>query len=161
MDCLKDKWGIGQSERIAYIASISDLLDFSKFNRPPASVLQNFAVAEVYVKRAQKCLAKDMRSNWTTELDIETLNRVGVGQHFAEVKSVIPFHMVRYESVLENCMTHPASVRPGDITFATRFVAAYVGKYGIYIPFQNNENRGDHGIMQVISVSLNYPIMNV
>ena len=46
VDSLKDKWGIGQSGQICYVASISDLLDFRKFNRPPASVLQNFAVTE-------------------------------------------------------------------------------------------------------------------
>ena len=33
--------------------------------------------------------------------------------------------MERYESVLENCMSCP-SVRAGDVTFATRFVAAYM-----------------------------------
>ena len=126
VECLKDKWGIGQSGRIAYVGSISDLLDFRKFNRPPASVLQNFAVTEVYVKRARKCLAKDMRSNWTTELDVETLESRRSWATLSEVQSVIPFHMERYESVLENCMTHPASVRPGDVTFATRFVAAYL-----------------------------------
>ncbi|CAB3987981.1 partial [Paramuricea clavata] len=122
----RDKWCIGQSGRIAYVGSISDLLDFRKFNRPPASVLQNFAVTEVYVKRARKCLAKDMRSNWTTELDVETLESRRSWATLSEVQSVIPFHMERYESVLENCMTHPASVRPGDVTFATRFVAAYL-----------------------------------
>jgi hypothetical protein len=60
VDSLKEKWGLGQSAQISYVASISDLLDFRKFNRPPASVLQNFAVTEVYVKRARKCLAKDI-----------------------------------------------------------------------------------------------------
>ncbi|CAB3985603.1 partial [Paramuricea clavata] len=73
VDSLDTKWGIGQSGQIAYVTSISDLLDFRKFNSPPSSVLQNFAVTEVYVKRARKCLAKDMRSNWTTDLYIETL----------------------------------------------------------------------------------------
>ena len=105
---------------------ISDLLDFRKFNRPPASVLQNFAVTEVYVKRAPKYLAKDMRSNWTSELDIETLESRRSWATLSEVQSVIPFHMERYESVLQNCMTCPSSVRPGDVTFATRFVAAYM-----------------------------------
>ena len=123
---LKDKWGIGQSGQISYIASISDLLDFRKFNRPPAVVLQNFSITVVYVKRARKCLAKDMRSNWTSELDIETLESRRSWASLGEVQSVIPFHMERYESVLENCMTCPSSVTPADITFATRFVAAYL-----------------------------------
>ena len=126
VDSLKDKWGVGHSGQICYVASISDLLDFRKFNRPPASVLQNFAVTEVYVKRARKYLAKDMRSNWTSELDIETLESRRSWATLSEVQSVIPFHMERYESLLETCMTCPSSVRPGDVTFATRFVAAYM-----------------------------------
>lgn len=126
VDSLKDKWGIGQSGQIAYVASISDLLDFRKFDRPPASVLQNFAVTEVYVKRARKCLAKNMRANWTTELGIENLESRRSWASLAEIQSVIPFHRERYESVLENCMSSPSSVAPADVTFATRFVAAYL-----------------------------------
>ena len=126
VDALKDKWGIGQSGQICYVASISDLLDFRKFNRPPASVLQNFSVTEVYVKRARKYLAKDMRSNWTSELDIETLESRRSWATLSEVQSVIPFHIEHYESVLENCMANPSSVTPGDVTFATRFVTAYL-----------------------------------
>ncbi|CAB4001310.1 partial [Paramuricea clavata] len=123
VDSLKEKWGLGQSAQISYVASISDLLDFRKFNRPSASVLQNFAVTEVYVKRARKCLAKDMKSNWTTELDIETLESRRSWATLSEVQSVIPFHKERYKSVLENCIVSP-SVKTGDVTFATRFVAA-------------------------------------
>ena len=93
VDSLKDKWGIGHSGQICYVASISDLLDFRKFIRPPASVLQNLAVTEVYVKRARKYLAKDMRSNWTSELDIETLESRRRWATLFEVQSVIPFHM--------------------------------------------------------------------
>ena len=80
VNTLKAKWGIGQSGQISYMASISDLLDFHKFNHPPAVVLQNFAITEVYVKRARKCLAKDMRSNWTSKLDMETLSHVEVSE---------------------------------------------------------------------------------
>ena len=85
-------------------------------------MLQNFAVTEVCVERARKCLAKDMRANWTTELDIETTDWATL----SEVQPVIPFHSQRYESVLENCITCPSSVTPADVTFATRFVAAYL-----------------------------------
>ena len=73
IDSLDKIWDIGQSGSMAYIASISDLLDYRKFCSPPTSVLQNFAVTEVYVKNARKYLAKDMRLNWATDLDIETL----------------------------------------------------------------------------------------
>ena len=121
VDSLKYKWGIGHSGQMCYVASISDLQDFRKFNRLAASVLQNFAVTEVYVKRARKYLAKDMRSNWTSDLDIETLESRRSWATQSEVQSVIPFHIERYESVLQNCMTCPC-----DFTFANRFVAAYL-----------------------------------
>ena len=126
VDALEDKWGIGQSGQICYVARTSDLLDFHKFNRPPASMLQNFVVTEVYVKRLQKYVAKDMRSNWTSELDIETLESRRSWATLYEVQSVIPFHIEHYESVLENCMANPSSVTPGDVTFATCFVTAYL-----------------------------------
>ena len=126
VDSLKDKWGIGQSGQISYTSSISDLLDFRKFNRPPTSVLQNFAVSEVYVKRAQKCSAKDMRANWAAELDIQTIKSRRSWATLSKVQSVIPFHSEPYESVLENCITCPSCVTPADVTFATCFVAAYL-----------------------------------
>ena len=93
VDSLDKIWGIGQSGHMAYVASISDLLDFRKFCSPPASVLQNFAVTEVYLRRARKCLAKDMRLNWTTDLDIETLESRRSWATLFEVQSVIPYHI--------------------------------------------------------------------
>ena len=102
------------------------MIEFRKFNRPPATVLQNVSVTEVYLKRAPKFLGRDMRSNWRTELDIETLESRRCWASLSEVQSVRPYHLERYENVLENFTTCPSSVRPPDLTFATRFVAAYL-----------------------------------
>lgn len=66
-----------------------------------------------------------MRANWTNDLDIETLESRRCWASLSEVQSVVPFHEKRYEAVLENCLTCPSSVKPGDLTFATRFIAAY------------------------------------
>ena len=126
IDSLDKIWSIGQSGRMAYVASISDLLDYRRFCSPPASVLKNFAVTEVYVKRARKYLAKDMRSNWTTDLDIETLESRRSWATLSEVQSVIPFHNEHYKSILETCKMNSSCVKPGDLTFATRFIAAYL-----------------------------------
>ena len=126
IDSLDKIWGIGQSGRMAYVASISDLLDYRKFCSPPASVLKNFAVTEVYVKRARKYLAKDMRLNWTTDLDIETLESRRSWATLSEVQSVVPFHIEHYKSILETCKMNSSCVKPGDLTFATRFIAAYL-----------------------------------
>ena len=62
----------------------------------------------------------------TTELDIETLESRRSWATLSEVQSVIPFHEERYKSVLENCIVSPSSVKTGDVTFPTRFVAAYM-----------------------------------
>ena len=39
LDYLEDRWQVGLSGRLGYVASISDLLDFRKFNSPVAPVL--------------------------------------------------------------------------------------------------------------------------
>ena len=101
-------------------------VDYRKFCSPPASVLKNFAVTEVYVKRARKYLAKDMRLNWTTDLDIETLESRRSWATLSEVQSVIPFHIEHYKSILETCKMNSSCVKPGNLTFATRFIAAYL-----------------------------------
>ncbi len=69
-------------------------------------------------------LAKDLRSNWTTELDIETLEPRRSWATLSEVQSVIPFH----EDVksYRNCILSPSSVKTGDMTFVSRFDAAYM-----------------------------------
>ena len=65
LDYLQGTWKMGNSCQLGYITSISELLDFRKFNSPSGAVLQNFSVTEVYIKRAKKCLSKVMRSHWT------------------------------------------------------------------------------------------------
>ena len=97
------------------ISSIVDLMDFRKFNRPPATVLQNFSVTEVYLKRARKFLGKDMRSNWRTDLDIERLESRRCWANLSEVHSITRYHLECYEGVPENCMTCPALVKPSDL----------------------------------------------
>ena len=124
------------------MASISDLLDFRKFNCPPASVLQNFAVTEVYVKRAQKCLGKDMRANWTTELDIETLESRRSWATLSEVQSRTPFSFLSYTCgrhlchPIHSCLLVPKSKRlsPNDIP------ASNFGHWQIHSPHSIQTN---------------------
>ena len=78
------------------------------------------------MRRARKCLAKDMRLNWTTDLDIETLESRRSWATLFEVQSVIPYHIEHYNSVLETCTINSSCVKPGDLTFATRFIAGYL-----------------------------------
>ena len=123
LDNLESACRMGQSGRLGYVASISDLLDFRKFNAPPGSVLQNFSVTEVYIRRAKKCLNKQMRAHWTTDLDIETLESRRSWASLGELQMVVPFHIQRYKEILEECRKKSNDVTPTDLTFATRFLA--------------------------------------
>ena len=66
---------------------------------PAPSVLQNFSATEVYIKRARKCLSKNMRSHWTTDLDVETLESRRSWASLSELQTVVPFHLTRYEVI--------------------------------------------------------------
>ena len=126
LDYLQSSLDMGQSGRLGYVTAISDLLDFRKFNSPPGPVLQNFSVTEVYIKRAKKCLAKIMRSHWTTDLDIETLEARRSWASLGELQNVVPFHIERYKEILEECKKGSSIVTPTDLTFATRFIAVFM-----------------------------------
>ena len=116
---------IGQFGRLRYVTAISDLFDFRKFNSPPGPVLQNFSVTEVYIKPAKKCLVKIMRSHWTTDLDIETLESRRRWASLGELQNVVPFHIERYNEILEECKKGSSIVTPTDLTFASRFIAVF------------------------------------
>ena len=73
LDKLEREYEVGHSGRIGSVSAIPDPLDYRKFYSPAPCVLQNFSVTEVYIKHAGKCLSKNMRSHWTTVLDVKTL----------------------------------------------------------------------------------------
>lgn len=126
IDELRSTWQMGQSGQLAYVTSISELLDFRKYNSPPACVLQNFCVTDIYIKRARKCLAKEMRAHWTTDLDIETLESRRSWATLGELQKVIPFHIDRYKEILEECRSKMFAVSATKLTFATRFLAVFM-----------------------------------
>ncbi|CAB4038245.1 partial [Paramuricea clavata] len=125
LDHLESTWQMGQSGRLGYVNSIADLLDFRRFHAPSGPVLQIFSITEVYIKRARQCLAKQMRSHWTTDLDIASLESKRSWATLAELQTVIPFHLQRYKTILEECRKK-SFVTSTDLTFATRFVAVFM-----------------------------------
>ena len=103
LDHLETTWQMGMPGRLGYVTGIADLLDFRRFNLPPGPVLQNFSVTEVYIKRARQCLAKQIRSHWMTDLDIDSLESKRSWGTLAELQTVIPYHSQRYKTVLQDC----------------------------------------------------------
>ena len=78
IDTLQNEWRIGNSGQISYIHALIDLIDFRKITGVSSTILHNFAVVEVFLKRARRCITKKMRMNFSMELDIKTLERKGV-----------------------------------------------------------------------------------
>lgn len=126
LDHLETTWQMGQPGRLGYVTGIADLLDFRRFHSPPGPVLQNFSVTEVYIKRARQCLAKQIRSHWTTDLDIDSLESRRSWATLAELQTVIPFHIERYQKILKMCRKQSTLVTSMDLTFATRFLAVFM-----------------------------------
>ena len=118
---------IGNSGQISYMHALIDLMDFRKFQGVLSSVLQNFAVVEMFIKRARQCITKKMRMRFSTELDLETLERKGHWATIKELQQMIPYHLPRYKKVIELCKSEStSSVRCSDLTFATRFIATFL-----------------------------------
>ena len=122
---LQNEWRIGNSGQISYIHALIDLIDFRKLAGVSSAILHNFAVVEMFLKRARRCISKKMRMNFSMELDIETLERKGHWATMKELQHVIPFHLPRNKRILELCKKNSVNCSE-DLTFATRFIATFL-----------------------------------
>src|SRR6056300_1324318 len=126
VDVLQSEWGLGHAGRIGYLDAISDLIDFRKVHGVCSdNVLRNLTSTEVYLKRARKTVSKMMRLQWTSDLDIDTLESKGHWATLDELLHVITYHIPRYETVTKVCREMPSKATPSDLSFATKFVAVY------------------------------------
>lgn len=127
VDVMQSEWGLGHAGRIGYLDAISDLIDFRKVHGVCSeNVLRNLTSTEVYLKRARKTVSKMMRLQWTSDLDIDTLEAKGHWATLDELLQVITYHLPRYETVTKICREVPSKGTPSDLSFATKFVAVYL-----------------------------------
>ena len=61
LDAMENDWKLGHSGRLSYLNALHDLMDFRKFSRPPGNVLCNFAITDIYIKRAKRLVSRNMR----------------------------------------------------------------------------------------------------
>ena len=87
---------------------------------------QNFAVTGVYIKRGEMCLGKQMRSHWTTDPDIDAHESRRRSASLSELQVVVPFHIPRYKTILEDCKQKSLVVSTTNLTFATMFIAVFM-----------------------------------
>ena len=127
VDVMQSDWGLGHAGRIGYLDAISDLIDFRKVHGVCSdNVLRNLTSTEVYLKRARKTVSKMMRLQWTSDLDIDTLESKGHWATLDELLHTITYHLPRYETVTKVCRETPNKATPSDLSFATKFVAVYL-----------------------------------
>ena len=101
--CLQEECKLGHGGRLGYIDAISELIDFRIVNGASDGVLRKFSATELYIKRAQKTVAKTMRLQWTQELDVESLEAMDHWASMEELLEVVSFHLPRYEQTLKTC----------------------------------------------------------
>ena len=62
-------------------------------------------------------MAKKTHIEWSSSLDIETLEAKGHWATIKELQKVIPFHFEKYKDVLDNCTLCPKSVSVNQLAF--------------------------------------------
>ena len=67
-----------------------------------------------------------MRLQWTSDLDIDTLESKGHWARLEELLEVVARFLPGYESVLRACKDKPGTVSLLDLSFATKFLAVYL-----------------------------------
>ena len=125
MNAAERVWNLGFSSRINYLNALQDLIDFRKFSGASPNIVDNFSVSETFFfKRARKCLPKQRHIQWSNDFDIDNLESAGCWATM-ELQSVISFHIQRYKDILNDCRNKD-TVRPAEISFATKFIATYL-----------------------------------
>ena len=125
MDAAERVWNLGFSSRINYLNALQDLIHFKKFSGASPNIVHKFSVSETFLKE-HKMFAKQRHIQWSNDFDIDNLESAGCWAMMEELQSVIPFHIQRYKDILNDCKNDKDTVRPAEISFATKFIVTYL-----------------------------------
>ena len=121
LDAIENDWKLGHPGRLSYLNALHDLMDFRIFSRPSGNVLCDFAITDIYLKRAKRLVSRNMRVQWIKVHDVDSLEDKGNWESMEEIQSVVPFHKDRFENILNKCNESPSSLLSSELTFATRY----------------------------------------
>ena len=93
VNLMKNEWKLSHSGQLRYLNAIYDLMDYRKSTGVSSDILTNFSISVIYLKKAKKCISKQMKMQSNKELDIETLESKGRLATLKELQQVIPFHL--------------------------------------------------------------------
>ena len=126
LDAMENDWKLGHPGRLSYTNALHDLMDFRKFSRPPGNVLCDFAITDIYIKRAKRLVSRNMRVQWIKDHDVDSLESKGNWASIEELQTVVPFHREHFEDILNRCKESPSSILSSELTFATRYLAVFL-----------------------------------
>ena len=107
---MKNDWKLGHSGRLSYLNDLHDLMDFRKFSGPPGNVLCDFAITDIYIKRAKCLVSRNMRVQSIKDHDVDSLEGKGNWASIEELQTVIPFHREHFEDILNRCKESSSSI---------------------------------------------------
>ena len=126
LDAMENDLKLGHSGRLSYLNALHDLMDVRKFSRSPGNVLCDFAITDIYIKRAKRLVSRNMRVQWIKDHDVDSLEGKGNWASIEELQTVIPFHREHFEDILNRCKESPSSILSSELTFATRYLAVFL-----------------------------------
>ena len=120
---LQNKWRLGHSGVLSYCSAFFDVLDYRKFcGAFSTSNREVKDVVEVFLTRTKRSVSSKMRLEWNSIYDIDSLEERGCWATIEELQTVLPYHLPRFQAIVELARNKPAKVAPHDLSFATHFV---------------------------------------
>ena len=123
LDVVENDWKFGHSGRLSYLNALHDFMDFRKFRRPPGNVLCDFAITDIYIKRAKRLVSRNIRVQWIKDPNVEG---TGNWASIEELQTVILFHREHFENILNRCKESPSSILSSELTSATCYSAVFL-----------------------------------
>ena len=101
VDMMQDEWKLGHA---GYLDANLELGDFRKVRKVLGGGVSSI---ELYLKRVCKTGSKMLRSQWTSELDIDALEVKGHWVSLDELSEAVGRYLPRYECVLKSLEENP------------------------------------------------------
>ena len=121
---LKENWKMASAGCIGYLNALSHVIDYRKMSGLTENLQKALIVTEVYLSRIRRTIAKRMRLEWTTMLDLDYLESQGCWATYEEMKNVMPFHTKRYMDIQKRSEIEECNVPSHDLSFATAYIAS-------------------------------------
>ena len=126
LSTIETEWKLSFSSALSYVKAITDLMDFRKASGVRDSDLRCFTMTEVYLRRAKENYRKKKNVECTRNFDLETLIARDSWATLEEMETVIPFHIKRFTTTVEQCKSQTPLPNKHELAFCTRFITTFL-----------------------------------